>query len=56
GMHLAIGVVTGALFIMSDRFSTVFATKSDLHPLLAAWIPNIVFTFVAYWMYTRAPK
>lgn len=56
GMHLAIGIVTGALFILSDRFSTVFATKSDLHPLLAAWIPNIAFSFVAYWMYTRAPK
>lgn len=56
GMHLAIGVVTGALFIMSDRFSTVFATKSDLHPLLAAWLPNIAFSMVAYWMYTRAPK
>ena len=55
-MHLAIGVVTGALFIMSDRFSTVFATKSDLHPLLAAWLPNIAFSLVAYWMYTRAPK
>jgi lipopolysaccharide export system permease protein len=56
GMHLAIGVVTGALFIMSDRFSTVFATKSDLHPLLAAWLPNIAFSLVAYWMYTKAPK
>lgn len=56
GMHLAIGVVTGALFIMSDRFSTVFATKSDLHPLLAAWLPNIVFSMVAFWMYRRAPK
>ena len=56
GMHLAIGIVTGALFIMSDRFSTVFATKSNLHPLLAAWIPNIVFSVVAYFMYRRAPK
>lgn len=56
GMHLAIGVVTGALFIMSDRFSTVFATKSDLHPLLAAWLPNIAFSCVAFWMYKRAPK
>lgn len=56
GMHLAIGVVTGALFIMSDRFSTVFATNSNLPPLLAAWIPNITFSFVAYWMYRRTPK
>ncbi len=56
GMHLAIGIVIGALFIMSDRFSTVFATKSDLHPLLAAWIPNIVFSLVALRLYRKTPK
>lgn len=56
GMHLAIGIVTAALFIMSDRFSTVFATKSNLPPLLAAWLPNIMFSIVAYFMYKRAPK
>jgi lipopolysaccharide export system permease protein len=55
-MHLAIGIVTAALFIVSDRFSTVFATKSDLHPLLAAWLPNIVFSIVAFWMYKKTPK
>ncbi len=56
GMHLAIGIVTAVLFIMSDRFSTVFATKSNFPPLLAAWLPNIVFSFVAFWMYKRTPK
>jgi lipopolysaccharide export system permease protein len=56
GMHLAIGIITAALFIMSDRFSTVFATKSNFHPLLAAWMPNLIFSGVAFWMYKRAPK
>ncbi|MGZ8539789.1 MAG: LptF/LptG family permease [Chitinophagaceae bacterium] len=56
GKHLAIGIITAALFIMSDRFSTVFATKSNFPPLLAAWVPNIIFSFVALWMYKRAPK
>lgn len=56
GVHLATGIITAALFIMSDRFSTVFATKSNLHPLLAAWLPNIIFSIVAFWMYRRAPK
>jgi lipopolysaccharide export system permease protein len=56
GMHLAIGIITAAIFIVSDRFSTVFATKSDLHPLLAAWLPNIAFSIVAFWMYRRTPK
>jgi lipopolysaccharide export system permease protein len=56
GLHLAIGIGIAAVFIVSDRFSTVFSTKSSLPPLLAAWIPNIVFSFVAYYMYRKAPK
>jgi lipopolysaccharide export system permease protein len=56
GMHMAIGIITASLFIVSDRFSTVFATKSDLHPLLAAWLPNIAFSIVAFWMYKKTPK
>ena len=56
GVHLAIGILIAALFIMSDRFSTVFAVKSNFPPLLAAWLPNIAFAGVAYWLYRRAPK
>src|SRR5688572_17070845 len=56
GKHLAIGIITAALFILSDRFSTVFATKSNFPPLLAAWVPNIIFSVVAFWMYKKAPK
>lgn len=56
GAHLAIGFITAALFILTDRFSTIFSSKGNLPPLLAAWIPNIVFAFVALWFYKRAPK
>jgi lipopolysaccharide export system permease protein len=56
GLHLAIGIIIAAVFIISDRFSTVFSTKGDLPPLIAAWIPNLVFSFVAYYLYRRAPK
>jgi lipopolysaccharide export system permease protein len=56
GMHLALGIVIAAVFIISDRFSTVFATKSNFHPLLAAWLPNIVFSVLAFWMYRKTPK
>lgn len=56
GMHLALGIIIAALFILSDRFSTVFATKGHFPPFLAAWLPNIVFAGVAYWMYRRSPK
>jgi lipopolysaccharide export system permease protein len=56
GMHLALGIIIASLFIISDRFSTVFATKSNLPPVLAAWLPNIVFSIVAFWLYRRTPK
>jgi lipopolysaccharide export system permease protein len=56
GVHLAFGIVTAALFILTDRFSTMFSTKGSFPPLLAAWTPNIIFSFVAYWLYKRAPK
>jgi lipopolysaccharide export system permease protein len=56
GMHLAMGIVIAALFILSDRFSTVFATKGNFPPLIAAWLPNIVFSAVAYWLYRKTPK
>ena len=56
GMHMALGIIIAALFIMSDRFSTVFATKGNFPPLVAAWLPNIVFAVVAFWLYRRTPK
>jgi len=56
GMHLALGITIAAFFIVSDRFSTVFATKGDFPPLVAAWLPNIVFSGVAYLLYRKTPK
>ena len=56
GAHLALGFVMAAVFIVMDRFSTIFSTKGDFTPALAAWLPNIVFTFVAFYLYRKAPK
>lgn len=56
GSHLAIGFVTAALFIITDRFSTIFSTKGNLPPILAAWIPNLIFILVFAYLYKKAPK
>lgn len=56
GLHLAVGIMIAAIFIVSDRFSTVFSIKGDFPPLLAAWMPNVVFSFVAFYLYRKAPK
>jgi len=56
GLHLALGFMIAALFILSDRFSTVFSVKGNMHPAIAAWLPNLVFSFVAIYLYRKAPK
>jgi lipopolysaccharide export system permease protein len=56
GLHLAVGIVISASYIIFLQFSTVFSIKADLNPLLAVWIPNFMFGILAFWLYFRAPK
>ncbi len=56
GSNLAVGFITAALFILADKFSTIFSTKGNLHPYIAVWIPNIIFSFVVLYLYKKAPK
>lgn len=56
GLHLATGIAVASIFIISDRFSTVFAVKGSFPPALAAWVPNLVFLLVAVYFYRTAPK
>jgi lipopolysaccharide export system permease protein len=56
GLHLAYGIVTAAIFVVMDKFSVTFSTKGNFPPLLAAWLPNIIFSGVACWLYFRTPK
>lgn len=56
GVHLALGFSIAAVFIITDRFSTIFSTKGNLPPIIAAWIPNAVFVFVVMYLYRKAPK
>jgi lipopolysaccharide export system permease protein len=56
GLHLAVGIVISASYIIFLQFSTVFSIKASLDPLLAVWIPNFMFGLLAFWLYLRAPK
>jgi len=56
GFHLAIGVILSMVYILSGRFSLVFATKGNFTPFLAAWLPNIIFGLLAYIFYRRAAR
>ena len=56
GFHLALGVVLSVLYILFSRFSLIFSTKGSFPPLLAAWVPNVAFALLAYYLYRRAAR
>lgn len=56
GMHLAVGMALSAIFIFLSKFSITFATNKSLSPFLGVWIPNIVFSIIAWILLMRAQK
>ena len=56
GFHLAIGICISATYIMAIQFSSTFSTKAGLNPLLAVWIPNIIFGCVAAFLYRKQTR
>ncbi|MCB9033249.1 MAG: LptF/LptG family permease [Chitinophagales bacterium] len=56
GIYLVLGLLISGAYIIIQQFSSVFATKGNLDPLIGAWIPNIIFSIVAIILLIRAPK
>lgn len=56
GIHLAIGILLGALFLILSRFSTVFAAGNALPVILSVWMPNIIFGLIAAYLVAIAQK
>ncbi|MCX6283342.1 MAG: LptF/LptG family permease [Bacteroidetes bacterium] len=56
GLHLGSGLALTFLYILFMQISTVFATFGNLQPLVAVWIPNIIFGIIAFVLIRLAPK
>lgn len=56
GMALGVGLALSFTYIMLQTVSASFAINSNLPPILAAWIPNLLFMIVAYGCYRHAPN
>lgn len=56
GMGLSLGIGLGLSFsyIMFQTVSSAFAEQMPV--ILAVWIPNILFTIIAIYLYRRAPR
>ncbi len=56
GLHLGAGITLSFAFILFMQVTTTFATKGNLHPMLAVWIPNIIFGALGAYLLKIAPK
>jgi len=43
GLHLALGIALGSVFMVLSRFSVTFASSNIIPPILGVWIPNLIF-------------
>ncbi|WP_276910308.1 LptF/LptG family permease [Hallella colorans] len=56
GMYLGIGLALSFAYIMMQTVSATFAINADFPPMLAAWVPNIIFAIIAFFCYRHAPS
>lgn len=56
GLHLALGIALGAIYVFLSKFSTTFATNQSLTPALAVWMPNLFFTLILGYLIKNAQK
>lgn len=66
GVHLFVAVLIGFTFVFASRIITVYAATApvpawfprgiDGVQFLAAWLPNILFTLLGFFIYKKAPK
>lgn len=56
GLYLGIGLGLSFGYIMLQTVSSTFAINAGTPPVLAVWIPNLIFAFIAYFCYRHAPR
>ncbi|MFM6975922.1 MAG: LptF/LptG family permease [Sphingobacteriaceae bacterium] len=56
GLSLGIGIFLSFTYILFMQFSTMFALKGGLSPIIAVFIPNFIFGILGIYLMKKAPK
>lgn len=56
GLNIGIGIALSFSYILFITVTSTFAINGYVSPMTAAWIPNILYTFIAIYLYRRAPR
>ena len=56
GLNIGIGIALSFSYILFMTVTATFAINGAVSPFIAAWIPNILYTFIAIYLYRKAPR
>ena len=56
GLNIGIGLALSFSYILFTTITSTFAVSGSVSPMVAAWIPNILYTFIAIYLYRKAPR
>ncbi len=56
GLNIGIGLVLSFTYILFMTISSSFAVSGLTSAAVAVWIPNIIFSILAIYLYTKAPR
>ena len=56
GLYLGIGLALSFSYILFQTVSATFAINGSTPPIIAVWIPNMLYALIAVYLYRKAPK
>ena len=56
GLNIGIGLGLSFSYILFMTITSSFAVSGLVSPMIASWIPNILYTFIAIYLYYKAPR
>ena len=56
GAQLGLGITLSFTYILFMQVFNTFATSGAITPLIAVWIPNLLFSIIALYLLRVAPK
>lgn len=56
GLYLGIGLALSFSYILFQTVTATFAVNGNTPPIVAVWIPNILYSFIAVYLYRKAPR
>ena len=56
GKNIGVGLLLSFSYILFMQITSTFAVSGLVSPFIAIWIPNVIYVFIAAYLYKKAPR